>query len=104
VLACYLRDGERAFETYWTTGRGVEPMAPSHGLLDMTVYGRQEGWEDSPDGWPRVPAHFSLDGSPIAQWPRPAAGRSDGLGAGLSRWVVAGWSAGAARGRQVLTC
>jgi hypothetical protein len=39
-------------------------MAPSHGLLDMTVYGRQEGWEDSPDGWPRVPAHFRLDGRP----------------------------------------
>jgi len=32
-------------------GRGVEVMAPTHGLLDMTVYGRQETWEDSPDGW-----------------------------------------------------
>ena len=41
------------------TGRGVEPMAPSYGLLDMTVYGRQESWEDSPQGWPQA---FGTDG------------------------------------------
>ena len=40
------------FETYYTGGRGVEIMAPTHGLLDMTVYGRQETCDDSPDGWP----------------------------------------------------
>src|SRR6202453_1981936 len=53
MKVCYLRDGDRVFETYWTTGRGVEPMANSYGMLDMTVYGRQEAWEDSPDGWPQ---------------------------------------------------
>ncbi|WP_272920983.1 DUF899 family protein [Streptomyces sp. SID2888] len=37
----------------WATGRGVEPMAPSYGILDMTVHGRQETWEDSPPGWPQ---------------------------------------------------
>src|SRR5579884_3803599 len=52
-LVCYLRHGDRVFETYWTTGRGNEVMAPSYGLLDMTVYGRQEVWEDSPEGWPQ---------------------------------------------------
>jgi predicted dithiol-disulfide oxidoreductase (DUF899 family) len=41
------------FETYWTTGRGFEVMAPAYGLADMTVYGRQESWEDSPEAWPR---------------------------------------------------
>jgi hypothetical protein len=35
-----------------TTGRGNELMAPSFGLLDRTVYGRQEFWEDSPEVWP----------------------------------------------------
>src|SRR6516225_1396370 len=30
------------FETYWTTGRGVEAMDNSYRLLDLTVYGRQE--------------------------------------------------------------
>ena len=41
-LVCYLRDGERVFETYWTTRRGVEPMDYSYALMDLTVYGRQE--------------------------------------------------------------
>ena len=86
MLVCYLRHGDRAFETYWTTGRGVEVMAPSHGLLDMTVYGRQETWETSPAGWPQrwgenasEPNAFRLNGRPISQWSRLAAGRSDEL-------------------------
>src|SRR5919202_1251341 len=33
ILVCYLRDDDRVYETYWTTGRGNEPMAPSYGLL-----------------------------------------------------------------------
>jgi hypothetical protein len=37
---------------HWTTGRGNELMAPSCGLLDRTVYGRQESWKDSPAGRP----------------------------------------------------
>lgn len=84
-LVCYVRDGERVFETYYTGGRGVEIMAPTHGLLDMTVYGRQETWEDSPDGWPqpwgdaRNPEVWRADGRPIAQWNRLAAGHSDDL-------------------------
>jgi hypothetical protein len=56
-------------------------------MLDRTVYGRQEPWEDSPEGWPqpfgsRTPMsqQFRLDGRPIAQWSRLAAGRSDDLG------------------------
>jgi predicted dithiol-disulfide oxidoreductase (DUF899 family) len=52
-LVCYLRQGERVFETYWTTGRGVEVMDNSYRLLDFTAYGRQEMWEDSPAGWPQ---------------------------------------------------
>ena len=47
-LVCYLRQGERVFETYWTTIRGVEAMDYSYALMDLTVYGRQEPWEDSP--------------------------------------------------------
>ncbi len=84
MLVCYLRDGDQVFETYWATGRGNEVMAPSYGLLDRTVYGRQESWEDSPDGWPQRwnagGGQFQLDGRPIAQWPRLKAGRDDDLG------------------------
>jgi len=85
MKACYLRQGDRVFETYWTTARGCEAMAPSYGLLDMTVYGRQEDWEDSPDGWPQRfrtdGDQFRLDGRPTSQWSRLAAGRDDDLGA-----------------------
>jgi predicted dithiol-disulfide oxidoreductase (DUF899 family) len=52
-LVCYLRDGQRVFETYWTTLRGVEAMDSGYSLMDLTVYGRQEPWEDSPPAWPQ---------------------------------------------------
>jgi predicted dithiol-disulfide oxidoreductase (DUF899 family) len=40
---------------HWTTGRGNELTAPSYGLLDRTVYGRQEFWEGWPQRWvPKV--------------------------------------------------
>ncbi len=85
-LVCYLRHGDRVFETYWTTGRGVEAMDNNYALLDLTAYGRQETWEDSPPGWPqRMPAGRDLyrtNGRPIAQWSRLAAGHSDDLGTG----------------------
>src|SRR5258708_39270991 len=45
-LVCYLRDGDRVFETYWTTRRGVGAMDYSYALMDLTVHGRQESWED----------------------------------------------------------
>ena len=52
-IVCYLRQGSNVFETYCTTIRGVEAMDNSYRLLDLTVYGRQETWEDSPTGWPQ---------------------------------------------------
>jgi predicted dithiol-disulfide oxidoreductase (DUF899 family) len=82
-LVCYLRDGDRVFETYWTTRRGVEAMDYSQALMDLTVYGRQESWEDSPPGWPRpVEGPYRTNGRPIAQWSRLEAGRSDDLTVG----------------------
>jgi len=93
-LVCYLREGDRVFETYWTTLRGVEAMDYSYALMDLTVYGRQEAWEDSPPGWPQRGHLTRTDGGapdwpresawpggrPTAQWPRLAACRSDDLG------------------------
>jgi len=95
-LVCYLRDGDRVFETYWTKRRGAEAMDYSYALMDLTVYGRQESWEDSPPGWPQQctntrtaagppawpPVPAWPGGRPIAQWSRLAAGRSDDLGPG----------------------
>jgi predicted dithiol-disulfide oxidoreductase (DUF899 family) len=85
-LVCYLRQGDRVFETYGTNGRGVEAMDNSNSLSDLTVYGRQEAWEDSPPGWPRrgeitgEQLAYRTGGRPIAQWSRIQAGRSDDLG------------------------
>jgi predicted dithiol-disulfide oxidoreductase (DUF899 family) len=95
-IVCYLRDGGRVFETYWTTIRGVETMDYSYALMDLTVYGRQEAWEDSPPGWPQQCTNTRTEagapdwppvgvwpaGRPIPQWPRLEAGRSDDLTAG----------------------
>ena len=84
-IVCYLRQGTRVFETYWTTRRGVEAMDNSYRLLDLTVYGRRERWEDSPTGWPLRPEgehNYRIDGRPIAQWSRLKAGHSDDLGTG----------------------
>jgi predicted dithiol-disulfide oxidoreductase (DUF899 family) len=81
-LVCYLRHGDSVFETYWTNGRGVEVMAPTYGLLDMTVHGRQETWEDSPAGWPKRwgvngEHPYRSNGRPTAQWSRLESGRAD---------------------------
>lgn len=80
-LVCYLREGSRVFETYWTTSRGVEVMDNSYHLLDLTVYGRQEKHEDSPKGWPQAweSGGLTIDGRPLSQWPRVEAGRNDDL-------------------------
>jgi len=81
-LVCYLRQGDKVFETYWTTSRGVEVVDNSFRLLDLTVYGRQEPWEESPDGWPQQFGGNKVmrsNGRPIAQWSRIEAGRSDNL-------------------------
>jgi predicted dithiol-disulfide oxidoreductase (DUF899 family) len=84
-IVCYLRHGSKVFETYWTTRRGVEAMGNSYAFLDMTVYGRQEPWEDSPTGWPqrgKGEHPYRTEGRPIAQWSRLKAGYSDDLGTG----------------------
>jgi predicted dithiol-disulfide oxidoreductase (DUF899 family) len=80
-LVCYLRSGSRVFETYWTTSRGVEVMDNSYHLLDLTVYGRQEKYEDSPSGWPQAfdSGELTIEGRPLSQWSRIEAGRSDDL-------------------------
>ena len=81
-LISYLRQGCKVFETYWTTRRGVEVMDNTYHLLDLTVYGRQEKWEESPRGWPQLlegKMNMRYEERPISQWSRLAAGRSDKL-------------------------
>lgn len=53
-LSVFLRDGDRVFHTWSTYNRGVEGIVGLFTLLDFTPFGRQEDWEDSPEGWPQT--------------------------------------------------
>jgi predicted dithiol-disulfide oxidoreductase (DUF899 family) len=50
----FIRDGDRVFRTYLINGRGDEAMGTTWSYLDMTALGRQEKWEDSPEGYPQT--------------------------------------------------
>jgi predicted dithiol-disulfide oxidoreductase (DUF899 family) len=56
-VSVFLRDGDRVFHTWQTFNRGEEPFMVVFDLLDLTPYGRQESWEDSPAGWPQKPPY-----------------------------------------------
>jgi predicted dithiol-disulfide oxidoreductase (DUF899 family) len=92
-LTSFLREGDRTFLTYATTGRGTERANGSMGLLDMTPYGRGEAWEDKPDGWPEGNepcwywrsdaegnATWGPTSRPVPQWTRPGATPVETLG------------------------
>ena len=53
----FLRDGGTVYRTYNTQGRGTEQLGHTFGLLDLLPYGRQEEWQDVPDGWPQSPTY-----------------------------------------------
>lgn len=53
-LSVFLRDGDEVFRTYFTASRGVDRIRADFNLLDLTPFGRQETWEDSPEGWPQT--------------------------------------------------
>ena len=56
-LMMFLRDGEKVYRTYATTARGVDRLMFLRNIQDLSVYGRQEDWEDSPAGWPQHPTY-----------------------------------------------
>jgi predicted dithiol-disulfide oxidoreductase (DUF899 family) len=52
-LSVFLRDGESVFRSYFTNGRGVEALGSTWTFLDLTPFGRQENWEQTPAGRPQ---------------------------------------------------
>ena len=56
-LSVFFRVADDIFHTYSTYKRGCESLSDVYRLLDMTPYGRQEDWEDSPSGWPQRPTY-----------------------------------------------
>jgi len=53
----FIRDGDRVFRTYFISSRGDETMGSTWSYLDITALGRQEEWEDSPEGYPQTPPY-----------------------------------------------
>jgi predicted dithiol-disulfide oxidoreductase (DUF899 family) len=57
-INAFLHDDDGAvYQTYFTTARGADRVRFDLNMLDLTPYGRQESWEDSPEGWPKSPPH-----------------------------------------------
>jgi predicted dithiol-disulfide oxidoreductase (DUF899 family) len=56
-LGVFFRIGDEVFHTYSAYARGTEALTDSRALLDMTPYGRQQDFEDSPPGWPQKPTY-----------------------------------------------
>jgi predicted dithiol-disulfide oxidoreductase (DUF899 family) len=53
----FLRDDDGIFRTYFINSRGDEAMGSTWTYLDITALGRQEEWEDSPEGYPQTPPY-----------------------------------------------
>jgi predicted dithiol-disulfide oxidoreductase (DUF899 family) len=68
----FIRDDDRVFRTYVIDARGDEAMGTTWNYLDITALGRQELWEDSPEGYPQTPPyewwnwHDEYDQAPAA--------------------------------------
>jgi predicted dithiol-disulfide oxidoreductase (DUF899 family) len=64
----FLRDGDTVYRTWHTNGRGVEQLGHTFALIDVLPLGRQEEWQDSPEGWPKQPTYSGwLDSPDIAK-------------------------------------
>jgi predicted dithiol-disulfide oxidoreductase (DUF899 family) len=53
----FVREGDQIFRTYFIDNRGDEAMGSTWAYLDITALGRQEEWEDSPEGYPQTPPY-----------------------------------------------
>jgi len=56
-ISVLIRDGDSVFRSYFTSSRGVDRLRIDFNLLDLTPFGRQEEWEDSPAGRPQTPPY-----------------------------------------------
>ena len=72
----FFRDGDRVFRTYFIKSRGDEAMGTTWSYLDATPLGRQEAWEDSPEGYPQTPPYqwwrwhdeYAAETAPDPKW------------------------------------
>ena len=72
----FIREGDRIFRTYLVNSRGDEAMGTVWSYLDITPFGRQETWEDSPEGTPQTPPYkwwnwhdnYGAEATPNPKW------------------------------------
>jgi predicted dithiol-disulfide oxidoreductase (DUF899 family) len=72
----FFRDGDKVYRTYFINNRGDEAMGSTWNYLDLTPLGRQETWEDSPEGYPQTAPYkwwnwhdeYSADATPDRKW------------------------------------
>jgi predicted dithiol-disulfide oxidoreductase (DUF899 family) len=87
----FIRDDGTVFRTYFINARGDEPMGTTWSYLDLTALGRQEEWEDSPEGYPQTPTyewwnwHDEYNDAPPSQGWNDAAERGIDAGQGRRR-------------------
>jgi predicted dithiol-disulfide oxidoreductase (DUF899 family) len=53
----FIRNGDDVYRTYFIRSRGDEAMGSVWSYLDLSALGRQEEWEDSPEGYPQTPPY-----------------------------------------------
>jgi predicted dithiol-disulfide oxidoreductase (DUF899 family) len=53
----FIHEGGQIYRTYFVNSRGAEHLGTTWSFLDITPLGRQETWEDSPEGWPQTPPY-----------------------------------------------
>jgi predicted dithiol-disulfide oxidoreductase (DUF899 family) len=77
----FIRDGDTVYRTYFINNRGDEVMGGTWSYLDITALGRQESWEDSPEGYPQTPSYEWWDwhdeygqADPPPEWQAQLAG------------------------------
>ena len=56
-MSVFFRIGDDVYHTYSVYARGLEPITDTYDFLDLTPYGRQEDFEESPEGWPQRPTY-----------------------------------------------
>jgi predicted dithiol-disulfide oxidoreductase (DUF899 family) len=70
----FLRDGDTVYRTWHTDGRGTEQLSHTFPFIDLLPWGRQEEWQDSPEGWPQAPAYeLWVDSPEVARLYGPSA-------------------------------
>ena len=75
-LSVFLRREDDVYRTYFTAQRGCEAAGNVWGFLDATPYGRQETWEESPEGYPQTPPYkwwnwhdnYAAEPTPNPKW------------------------------------